>query len=63
MANVIAFVCAWDAGATITPKALPPNWRLGIPLGSLKAYMCQIAECINLQSRRFDYIKEKLFVK
>jgi hypothetical protein len=54
MENEIAFVCPWDAGAAIAPEALPPDWRLGIPLGSLKAYMRQIAECANLQSRRFD---------
>jgi len=54
MENVIAFVCAWDAGAAIVPEAPPPNWRLGIPLGNLKAYMRQIAERANLQSRRFD---------
>jgi hypothetical protein len=54
MENVIAFVCAWEAGAAIVPEASPPNWRLDIPLGSLKPYMRQIAECANLQSRRFD---------
>jgi|LakMenE01Jun11ns_1017448.scaffolds.fasta_scaffold7309971_1 hypothetical protein len=43
MENVIAFVCAWNAGAAIAPEAPPPNWRFGIPLGSSKAYICQIA--------------------
>jgi hypothetical protein len=42
MENEMAFVCAWDAGAAIAPEALPPNWRPGIPLGSLNAYICQI---------------------
>jgi len=54
MENVIAFVCAWDAGAAIAPEASQPNWRLGIPLGSSKAYIRQIAEYANLQSRRFN---------